>query len=57
MVTAVPTTFKFVDDLVHLILESHENWWPRDLVRLSLVWSAWLGPTQKRLFGCSNFQP
>jgi hypothetical protein len=42
---------RFIDDLVPLILESDEHgWWPRDLLRLALVSSAWVRPVQKRLY-------
>ena len=41
---------RFIDDLVYLILESDDHWWPRDLIRLARVSLAWLGPVQKRLY-------
>ncbi|KAG6861206.1 hypothetical protein C0995_002555 [Termitomyces sp. Mi166 len=41
---------RFVDDLVYLILESSDHWWPGDLVQLAQVSSAWLGPVRRRLF-------
>lgn len=40
----------FIDDLVHLILESDDHWWPRDLLRLARVSSAWLEPARRRLY-------
>ncbi|KAG6900158.1 hypothetical protein C0993_002087 [Termitomyces sp. T159_Od127] len=40
----------FVDDLVYLVLESSDHWWPGDLARLAQVSSAWLGPVRQRLF-------
>ncbi|KAG6897331.1 hypothetical protein C0992_002389 [Termitomyces sp. T32_za158] len=40
----------FIDDLVYLVLESSDHWWPGDLVQLAQVSSAWLGPVRRRLF-------
>ncbi|KAG6831268.1 hypothetical protein H0H92_011778 [Tricholoma furcatifolium] len=45
-----PHRSQFVEDLVYLILESSEHWWPADLARLAQVSSAWLGPVRRRLF-------
>ncbi|KAG5648130.1 hypothetical protein DXG03_006084 [Asterophora parasitica] len=44
------TRSHFIDDLVPLILESSDHWWPRDLLRLAQVSSAWLNPVRRRLF-------
>jgi hypothetical protein len=41
---------RFIDDLIPLILECHDHWWPRDLVRLSVVSAAWLVSSRKRLY-------
>ncbi|PPQ70749.1 hypothetical protein CVT24_000860 [Panaeolus cyanescens] len=41
---------EFIDDLVPLILDAHSNWWPRDLVTLSLVSPCWLYYSRKRLY-------
>ncbi|KAG5338775.1 hypothetical protein C0989_006254 [Termitomyces sp. Mn162] len=41
---------RFIDDLVYLVLESSDHWWPGDLVRLAQVSSAWLVPVRRRLF-------
>ncbi|KAF9056370.1 hypothetical protein BJ165DRAFT_1432886 [Panaeolus papilionaceus] len=41
---------EFIEDLVPLILEAHSNWWPRDLVKLSLVSPCWLYYSRKRLY-------
>jgi len=41
---------RFVDDLVPIILENDDHWWPRDFVRLALVSPAWLGPVRRRLY-------
>lgn len=41
---------RFVEDLVHLILESDDHWWPRDFLALALVSPAWLAPVRKRLY-------
>lgn len=43
---------RLVDDLIPLILESHEHWWARDLRRLALISSAWIGPVRRRLYAC-----
>ncbi|RDB28441.1 hypothetical protein Hypma_015318 [Hypsizygus marmoreus] len=40
----------FVNDLIPLILEGDEHWWPRDLLRLAQVSSAWLVHARRRLF-------
>ncbi|KAH9486741.1 hypothetical protein JR316_0000806 [Psilocybe cubensis] len=42
----------FVNDLVPLILDANNDWWPRDFVALSLVSSAWLYHARKRLYPC-----
>jgi hypothetical protein len=48
-------TPRFIDDLVHLILECDEDsWWSRDLLRLTLVSSAWVWPVRKRLYACPH---
>ncbi|KAF8649730.1 hypothetical protein AX16_005502 [Volvariella volvacea WC 439] len=41
---------RFIDDLVPLILECHDYWWPRDFCRLAQVSSAWLWHVRKRLY-------
>ncbi|KAF5368604.1 hypothetical protein D9758_002415 [Tetrapyrgos nigripes] len=41
---------RIVDDLIPLILESSEDWWRRDLLRLATVSFAWLRNVQKRLY-------
>lgn len=41
---------RFINDLVPLILESEDSWWPRHLCRLALVSSVWLGPVQRVLY-------
>ncbi|EAU92910.2 hypothetical protein CC1G_03697 [Coprinopsis cinerea okayama7 len=43
---------QFIDDLVPLILESTEHWWPRDYARLALVSPSWLYYVQKRIYAC-----
>ncbi|KAF8078413.1 hypothetical protein FPV67DRAFT_1465171 [Lyophyllum atratum] len=45
-----PPRSHFIDDLIPVILESDDHWWPRDLHRLAQVSSAWLGPVRRRLF-------
>jgi hypothetical protein len=42
----------FVNDLIPVILESNENWWSTDLVRLAQVSSAWVGPVRRMLYAC-----
>lgn len=41
---------RIVDDLVPIILESNDHWWPKDLQRLALVSPAWVGPIRRRLY-------
>lgn len=40
----------FVDDLIPLIIESHNHWWPRDLLALATVSPCWLIYARKRLY-------
>jgi hypothetical protein len=47
---------RFIDDLVYLILESNDHWWPRDLLRLATVSPAWLDPVRKRLYACPSIR-
>lgn len=49
MTRPCPTSW-FIDDLIPVILDSNENWWPRDLVRLAQVSSGWLGPVRRMLY-------
>jgi len=44
------TPARFIEDLIYLILESNDHWWPRDLLRLARVSPAWLTPVRKRLY-------
>ncbi|RDX56037.1 hypothetical protein OH76DRAFT_1370732 [Lentinus brumalis] len=39
-----------VDDLIPIIIESNDHWWPRDFQRLALISPAWLTPVRKRLY-------
>lgn len=39
-----------VDDLIPIILESDDHWWPRDFQRLALISPAWVSPVRKRLY-------
>jgi hypothetical protein len=41
---------RLVDDLIPLVLESNDHWWPQDLLRLAQVSPAWLGPARRRLY-------
>ena len=41
---------RFISDLVPLILESNDHWWPRDLVSLSQVSHVWLAPARRLLY-------
>lgn len=43
---------RIVDDLIPVVLESDDHWWPRDLSRLALVSPAWVGPIRRRLYAC-----
>ncbi|EJF66550.1 hypothetical protein DICSQDRAFT_95047 [Dichomitus squalens LYAD-421 SS1] len=45
-----------VDDLVHVIIESDDHWWPRDFQRLALISSAWLTPVRKRLYATPSLR-
>ncbi|TFK57395.1 hypothetical protein OE88DRAFT_128881 [Heliocybe sulcata] len=45
-----PTLPRIVDDLIPVILESNDHWWPCDYLRLALISSAWLDPVRKRLY-------
>lgn len=47
---------QFIDDLVYLILDSDDHWWPRDLLRLARVSPAWLAPVRKRLYSCPSLR-
>ena len=40
----------FIHDLVSLILESNDHWWPRDLASLSQVSLVWLEPARRLLY-------
>jgi len=42
--------FEFIDDLIPLILECDDHWWPRDLVALATVSPSWLFYSRKRLY-------
>ncbi|CDO72389.1 hypothetical protein BN946_scf184977.g88 [Trametes cinnabarina] len=39
-----------VDDLIPIILESDDHWWPRDFQRLALISPAWVVPVRRRLY-------
>ena len=39
-----------VDDLIPIIIESNDHWWPRDFQRLALISPAWVTPVRKRLY-------
>jgi hypothetical protein len=41
-----------VDDLIPLVLDAHDHWWPRDLARLAAVSPAWRHYVHKRLYPC-----
>ncbi|KAL0950928.1 hypothetical protein HGRIS_007684 [Hohenbuehelia grisea] len=45
-------SYRFVDDLIPLILESHDHWWPRDLLALATVSLGWLPHVRRRLYFC-----
>jgi hypothetical protein len=44
------TNYEFINDLVPLILESDNHWWPRDLLALATVSPCWLIYARKRLY-------
>nr|VWP00593.1 Asparagine synthase (Glutamine-hydrolyzing) [Ganoderma boninense] len=45
-----------VDDLIPIILESDDHWWPRDFQRLALISPAWLSPVRKRLYATPSLR-
>ena len=45
-----------VDDLVPIILDSDDHWWPRDFQRLALISPAWLIPVRKRLYATPSLR-
>jgi len=47
---------RFIEDLIYLILESDDHWWPRDLLRLARVSPAWLAPVRNRLYVCPSLR-
>jgi hypothetical protein len=47
---------RFIEDLIYLILESDDHWWPRDLLRLARVSAAWLAPVRERLYACPSLR-
>ncbi|KAF9569761.1 hypothetical protein CPC08DRAFT_701639 [Agrocybe pediades] len=40
----------FIDDLVPLILQADDHWWPRDLATIASLSSTWLYYARKRLY-------
>ncbi|EPQ60893.1 hypothetical protein GLOTRDRAFT_124635 [Gloeophyllum trabeum ATCC 11539] len=47
---------RIVDDLIPLILDSNNHWWPCDYLRLSLISPEWLAPVRKRLYTCPTIR-
>ncbi|KAF8912858.1 hypothetical protein CPB84DRAFT_1820384 [Gymnopilus junonius] len=47
---------ELIDDLVPLILDAIDSWWPRDLVALSTLSSTWLFFIRKRLYAYPTLQ-
>ncbi|PCH33502.1 hypothetical protein WOLCODRAFT_93593 [Wolfiporia cocos MD-104 SS10] len=45
-----PDRPRIVDDLIPIILESYDHWWPRDYKRFALISPAWLAHIRKRLY-------
>ncbi|KAF8167907.1 hypothetical protein B0H34DRAFT_683621 [Crassisporium funariophilum] len=43
-------SFQFIDDLIPLILQAHDHWWPRDYLSLSTVSQSWLFYVRRRLY-------
>lgn len=41
---------RFIDDLIPLILQADDHWWPRDLVALAALSSSWHFFVSKRLY-------
>lgn len=54
----MPTSTKprIVDDLISVILESNDHWWPRDYQRLAVVSRGWVGPIRRRLYACPQLR-
>ncbi|EIN13532.1 hypothetical protein PUNSTDRAFT_94638 [Punctularia strigosozonata HHB-11173 SS5] len=48
--SAITHSPRLVDDLVPLILDSNDHWWPQDLQRLALVSPCWLWEARRRLY-------
>jgi len=48
------TTHRFIDDLIPVILENNDHWWPRDLCRLATVSPGWLFHIRKILYSTPN---
>lgn len=46
--------YEFISDLIPLILESDNHWWPRDLLALATVSPRWLIHARKRLYAHPN---
>ncbi|PIL32131.1 hypothetical protein GSI_06837 [Ganoderma sinense ZZ0214-1] len=53
---AIPDPPILVDDLIPIILESDDHWWPRDFQRLALISPAWLSPVRKRLYATPSLR-
>jgi len=56
MSTAANAKPRIVDDLISVILESNDHWWPRDFQRLALVSTGWVGPIRRRLYACPELR-
>ncbi|KAJ3530131.1 hypothetical protein NMY22_g8701 [Coprinellus aureogranulatus] len=48
------TRSSFVNDLVLLILEASDHWWPEDFTRLACVSPSWLFHVRKRIYACPS---
>ena len=47
---------QFIDDLIPLILDADEHWWPCHLAALATVSSAWLFYVRKQLYPCPDIR-
>lgn len=48
--------YQFIDDLIPLILDADEHWWPCHLAALATVSSAWLFYVRKQLYPCPDIR-
>ena len=54
--TTMMVRFEFIEDLIPLILDADEHWWPNNLVALATVSPSWLFYVRRRLYHCPTVQ-